>query len=79
MSEARHRAREAAQVALGVDGVVGADEHDGPDGTPEVEIVYQGSMVPPRLLDILRTRSLSLDPDATATRGHPTHTVVVAR
>lgn len=74
-----HRAREAAQVALGIDDVEAADVHaDSHEGT-YLELTVWGGSVPTAVMDVLVSFGCALDPDKTATRGDPTHTVVVAR
>ena len=75
--EAIHAARECAQLALLDDAVAAADVVERAGGQSVVEVVIHDNRVPPRLLALLADWDLALDPDATATRGDPTHTVVV--
>lgn len=80
MSDARHAARDCAQVALGYGAVMEADVVADPatDG-PLVELTLASATVTPAVMRVLADRGFALDPDRTATRGDPTHTVVVAR
>jgi len=80
MTDPIHACREAAQMALEIDGVQASDVIADP-GTdaPVVEIVVANNRIEPSLLQLLADAGLAIDPDATDTRGNPTHTVVVAR
>ena len=74
----QHVARELAQVCLLSPSVADVDVLEDPDGCT-VEVVVRDHRIRPRLLGQLAALDVSLDPDGTATRGDPTHTVVVAR
>jgi hypothetical protein len=80
MTDATHAARECAQVALGYGVVIEADVVADPaTDEPTLELTLAEAAVTPNVLTLLADHALALDPDRTATRGDPTHTVVVAR
>jgi hypothetical protein len=75
-----HALREVAQLAAGVDGIASADViEDVRTGDPMVELTVRADVVGTDVLAFMANHDLALDPDRTATRGDPTHTVVVAR
>lgn len=62
-----------------LDCVEAVDLHHQPgDETKELEIVQWGGDIDTRVLALLADAGLAINPDATATRGTPTHTTIVA-
>lgn len=73
-----HDLREVGQVLLGLPVVQAVDVFESPDG-PQLEAVVGPdlSRVPPRILRIAGRHDVGLDPDASGSRGEPTHYIVV--
>lgn len=76
---ADHGLREAAQLLLGHEDCIAVDVVECADGDPALEVTLWGGRVESDVLGVLAGFGCSLDPDATATRGDPTHTRLVVR
>jgi hypothetical protein len=74
-----HELREVGQLLLGIESVEACDVVDGADGAAVLEVTLWGGVVPSEVLGVLAGRGVAIDPDATATRGDPTHTRLVVR
>jgi hypothetical protein len=74
-----HNLREAGQLLVAHERVEAVDIVSDGGIDPALEATLSGGDVPPSVLSILAGFGVALDPDATATRGNPVHTRLVAR
>jgi len=79
VEERRDRLETVADLALLDECVDASDVVEQASGQVVCELVVSRAVIPPSIVWLLGRYDLSIDPDATATRGDPTHTVVVAR
>ena len=79
VDDRRERLECVADLALLEASVEATDVVEQASGDVVCELVVADNCVPAPIVWLLGRHDLSIDPDATATRGDPTHTVVVAR
>ena len=79
VDDRRKRLECVADLALLEASVKATDVVEQASGDVVCELVVADNCVPAPIVWLLGRHDLSIDPDATATRGDPTHTVVVAR